>query len=89
MSYVTFLGTSTAGYNRWRFLHESLTDLDNSFKEREGRLLIFHGDPTSVLGDLINVSYWESDNNCKTNFYGKKISLFSMKCHHICWLFFH
>ena len=48
-------GTSTAGFNRMRFLMESLRDLDNSLKNHGGRLYVFFGDPVKVLGHLFEV----------------------------------
>jgi len=46
-------GTWNSGYNRWRFLLQSLEDLDRSFREWGGRLWIFHGDSKEVLIRLI------------------------------------
>lgn len=51
-----FKGTKTAGYNRMRFLLESLQDLDESLKKYGGRLYIFHGDPVKILSGLFTVS---------------------------------
>ncbi|XP_064609648.1 cryptochrome-1-like [Liolophura sinensis] len=45
-------GTDTAGYNRWRFLLESLEDLDRQFQKHGGRLYVFKGDPVVVLKNL-------------------------------------
>ncbi|KAL4233889.1 hypothetical protein ACF0H5_008562 [Mactra antiquata] len=42
-------GTKTAGYNRTRFLLESLRDLDSSLSKHGGRLHVFFGDPVKVL----------------------------------------
>ena len=50
-------GTSTAGYNRMRFLQESLKDLDDSLKNQGGRLYVFFGDPVKVLGNLFAVRH--------------------------------
>ena len=51
-------GTGTSGYNRRRFLHESLQDLDNSFKKLGGRLYVFEDKPTSVFKGLFDVCNW-------------------------------
>jgi cryptochrome len=37
------------GYNRMRFLHESLADLDRQLRAVGGRLWICHGDPQQVF----------------------------------------
>ncbi|KAK3593872.1 hypothetical protein CHS0354_011477 [Potamilus streckersoni] len=42
-------GTSTAAFNRMRFLLESLHDLDESFKKFGGRLFVFHGKPKAIF----------------------------------------
>lgn len=47
-------GTKTAGYNRMRFLLESLKDLDDSLKKYGGRLYVFHGEPTVILPKLFD-----------------------------------
>ncbi|XP_052238808.1 cryptochrome-1-like isoform X2 [Dreissena polymorpha] len=46
-------GTRTAGYNRMRFLIESLRDLDETFNNYGGRLYVFTGDLMNILGNLI------------------------------------
>jgi len=46
-------GTFHSGYNRWRFLLQCLEDLDQSFRERGGRLWIFHGDPKEIFLRLV------------------------------------
>ncbi|XP_078000467.1 cryptochrome-1-like [Glandiceps talaboti] len=45
-------GTKLCGYNRWKFLHDSLQDLDNQLKEVGGRLYVFEGDPAEVFSRL-------------------------------------
>ncbi|XP_064609637.1 cryptochrome-1-like [Liolophura sinensis] len=47
-------GTETAGYNRWRFLLESLEDLDRSFKKLGGQLYVFKGDPVDIFRKLFS-----------------------------------
>lgn len=42
-------GTKMIGYNRMRFLLESLADLDNQLRAFGGRLWICHGDPQQVF----------------------------------------
>ncbi|XP_069134866.1 cryptochrome-1-like isoform X2 [Argopecten irradians] len=46
-------GTKFSGFNRMRFLHESLEDLDNTFKKSGGRLYTFHGQARDVLKGLL------------------------------------
>ncbi|XP_072165328.1 cryptochrome-1-like [Diadema setosum] len=45
-------GTKTSGFNRWRFLHDSLEDLDQQFKNHGGRLFVFKGDPCDIFREL-------------------------------------
>ncbi|XP_070532664.1 cryptochrome-1-like [Ptychodera flava] len=45
-------GTKICGYNRWKFLHECLQDLDNQLKEVGGRLYVFQGDPCEIFSTL-------------------------------------
>ncbi|XP_053670941.1 cryptochrome-1 [Anopheles nili] len=45
-------GTRLIGYNRMKFLLESLADLDRQFRELGGQLLVFRGDSVSVLRRL-------------------------------------
>ncbi|ELU12703.1 hypothetical protein CAPTEDRAFT_226189 [Capitella teleta] len=47
-------GTGTAGYNRMRFLHQCLEDLDKSFQKFGGRLYIFKGNPVDILAALFD-----------------------------------
>lgn len=42
-------GTSICGFNRWRFLHDCLKDLDEQFRQCGGMLYCFTGDPVEVL----------------------------------------
>ncbi|XP_038072863.1 cryptochrome-1-like isoform X1 [Patiria miniata] len=46
-------GTKVCGFNRWRFLYESLEDIDRKLKEVGGRLYTFNGDPCTVFNQLI------------------------------------
>ena len=50
------LGTETAGYNRMRFLHESLRDLDETLKKFGGRLFTFSGNVSDILTHLFKVN---------------------------------
>lgn len=61
---LLFLGTDTAGYNRWRFLLESLEDLDKQFQKHGGRLYVFRGDPVDIFKKLFQVGLVNS-NMCK------------------------
>lgn len=45
-------GTKIVGYNRMKFLLESLADLDRQFRELGGQLLVFRGDSETVLRRL-------------------------------------
>ncbi|XP_035782382.1 cryptochrome-1 [Anopheles albimanus] len=45
-------GTRIVGYNRMKFLLESLADLDRQFRELGGQLLVFRGDSETVLRRL-------------------------------------
>ncbi|KAF6198973.1 hypothetical protein GE061_006996 [Apolygus lucorum] len=45
-------GTSHVGYNRMKFLLESLKDLDAQLKKHGGRLYTFKGNPTNVFRRL-------------------------------------
>ncbi|XP_064627146.1 cryptochrome-1-like isoform X2 [Lineus longissimus] len=45
-------GTYSAGYNRWRFLHECLQDLDESYKKAGGRLYVFQGEPLEIFSNI-------------------------------------
>ncbi|XP_074647612.1 cryptochrome-1-like [Tubulanus polymorphus] len=45
-------GTGTSGFNRFRFLHESLQSLDESLKKVGGRLYVFKGNAVKILKQL-------------------------------------
>ncbi|XP_069385014.1 cryptochrome-2 [Paralichthys olivaceus] len=47
-----FAGAANVGINRWRFLLESLEDLDNSLKKLNSRLFVIRGQPTDVFPRL-------------------------------------
>ncbi|ESP04097.1 hypothetical protein LOTGIDRAFT_180057 [Lottia gigantea] len=47
-----FVKNYKVGINRWRFLIESLTDLDNSLRKLNSRLYIIRGKPESVFPAL-------------------------------------
>ncbi|MEQ2160433.1 Cryptochrome-1 [Goodea atripinnis] len=50
-----FAGAANVGINRWRFLLESLEDLDNSLKKVNSRLFVIRGQPTEVFPRLFKV----------------------------------
>jgi len=45
-------GTKLIGYNRMKFLLDSLKDLDQQFKSKGGRLFVFVGDPVHIFHRL-------------------------------------
>ncbi|KAG7302510.1 hypothetical protein JYU34_012424 [Plutella xylostella] len=45
-------GTKIVGYNRMRYLLESLDDLDSQFKKHGGRLLMVKGQPSTIIRRL-------------------------------------
>lgn len=47
-----FVKSGNVGINRWRFLLESLCDLDNSFRELGSRLFVIQGSPAEVFSRL-------------------------------------
>ncbi|XP_059916744.1 cryptochrome-2 [Gadus macrocephalus] len=47
-----FAGSANVGVNRWRFLLESLEDLNNSLRKLNSRLFVVRGQPTDVLPRL-------------------------------------
>ncbi|XP_063044562.1 cryptochrome-2-like [Engraulis encrasicolus] len=47
-----FAGSANVGFNRWRFLLESLEDLDNSLRKLNSRLFVVRGQPTDVFPRL-------------------------------------
>ncbi|XP_034541297.1 cryptochrome-2 [Notolabrus celidotus] len=48
-----FAGAANVGINRWRFLLESLEDLDNSLRKLNSRLFVVRGQPTDVFPRLL------------------------------------
>nr|VAX54216.1 cryptochrome circadian regulator 2 [Squalius aradensis] len=44
-----FAGSANVGVNRWRFLLESLEDLDTSLRKLNSRLFVVRGQPTDVF----------------------------------------
>ena len=56
---ISITGTELCGYNRWRFLYESLQDLEKQFVKQGGFFYVFHGEPVKVFTTLIKVK-------CKT-----------------------
>jgi cryptochrome len=48
-----FVKNAKVGPNRWRFLIESLSDLNESLKKKNSRLLIVKGQPLDVLKEKI------------------------------------
>ncbi|XP_070973134.1 cryptochrome-2 isoform X1 [Oncorhynchus clarkii lewisi] len=47
-----FAGSANVGINRWRFLLESLEDLDSSLKKLNSRLFVVRGQPANVFPSL-------------------------------------
>ncbi|TWW64848.1 cryptochrome circadian regulator 1a [Takifugu flavidus] len=47
-----FAGSSNVGINRWRFLLQSLEDLDSSLRKLNSRLFVIRGQPTDVFPRL-------------------------------------
>uniref|UniRef100_A0A8C8DLK2 Cryptochrome-1 n=1 Tax=Oryzias sinensis TaxID=183150 RepID=A0A8C8DLK2_9TELE len=47
-----FAGSSNVGINRWRFLLQSLEDLDASLRKLNSRLFVIRGQPTDVFPRL-------------------------------------
>ncbi|KAM3876884.1 cryptochrome-2-like [Diretmus argenteus] len=47
-----FAGAANVGLNRWRFLLESLEDLDTSLRKLNSRLFVVRGQPTDVFPRL-------------------------------------
>ncbi|KAM4619422.1 cryptochrome-2 [Polymixia lowei] len=47
-----FAGSANVGVNRWRFLLESLEDLDSSLRKLNSRLFVVRGQPTDVFPRL-------------------------------------
>jgi len=57
-----FIQSDKVGPNRWKFLLESLEDLDCSLKKLNSRLLIIQGDPVQQI--LNKISEWKVDLIC-------------------------
>lgn len=51
-----FAGSSNVDINKWRFLLESLDDLDQSLRKLNSRLFVIRGQPAGVLPKLFQVS---------------------------------
>lgn len=49
-----FARNNFAGPNRWRFLVESLKDLDEGLRKLNSRLFVFRGNPKEVLPQIFN-----------------------------------
>ena len=47
-----FAGSSNQGINKWRFLLQSLEDLDQSLRKLDSRLYLVRGQPADVLPEL-------------------------------------
>ncbi|XP_056134152.1 cryptochrome-2-like isoform X2 [Lampris incognitus] len=47
-----FAGSANVGLNRWRFLLESLEDLDSNLRKLNSRLFVVRGQPTDVFPGL-------------------------------------
>lgn len=47
-----FAKSNFAGPNRWRFLVESLKDLDANLRKLNSRLFVFRGNPKTVLPEI-------------------------------------
>lgn len=47
-----FAGSSNVGINKWRFLLQSLEDLDTSLRKLNSRLFVIRGQPAHVLPEL-------------------------------------
>lgn len=68
-----FVRTARVGANRWRFLVESLQDLDKSLRMKNSRLLVLRGQPLQVLREKF--AEWNVDLLCfesDTEPYAKK-----------------
>ncbi|XP_072045831.1 cryptochrome-1-like [Amphiura filiformis] len=50
-------GTTLCGYNRWRFLYQSLQDLERQFVQQGGFFYTFQGKPTEIFAKIIKE--WE------------------------------
>ncbi|RXG60369.1 Cryptochrome-2 [Armadillidium vulgare] len=61
-----FAGSSNVGINRWRFLLQSLEDLDRSLRKFNSRLFVIRGQPAKALPDIFrewgtNILTFEED----------------------------
>jgi cryptochrome len=52
-----FAGTSNVGVNKWRFLLESLEDLDRSLRKLNSRLFVIRGQVLYLENDLFFKTY--------------------------------
>lgn len=52
-----FAGSSNVDINKWRFLLESLEDLDRGLRKLNSRLFVIRGQPAGVLPKLFKVIY--------------------------------
>ena len=57
MFFVSLIGSENSKFHRFRFLHESLQNLDNSFQKNGGRLYTFRGKTIRTLEMLIKVNH--------------------------------
>ena len=51
-----FVKNATVGPNRWRFLQESLQDLDQQLRQMGSRLFVIRGKPSSVFPKIFEVN---------------------------------
>jgi len=61
-----FIKSTKVGPNRWRFLFQSLQDLDSSLRSLGSRLFVLRGEPKEVLTSLLDtwdvkMMTWEED----------------------------
>ncbi|KAH8038721.1 hypothetical protein HPB51_002865 [Rhipicephalus microplus] len=52
-----FAGSSNAGVNKWRFLLQSLEDLDARLRKLNSRLFVIRGQPADVFPKIFKVTY--------------------------------
>ena len=50
-----FAGSSNVGINKWRFLLQSLEDLDQNLRKLNSKLFVIRGQPAGVLPKLFKV----------------------------------
>ncbi|XP_070580073.1 cryptochrome-1-like [Ptychodera flava] len=68
-----FAGQSNRGINKWRFLLQSLEDLDSSLRKLNSRLFVIRGQPADVLPRLFKdweVSHLSFEEDCEP--YGRE-----------------